>query len=109
MSFAYSMLDLFEVFPAVTRNSVLEIINQILNFLGLIGVLVDTTTAGLGMANGRWDMRNPGGITDNKWKLMKSEYRINSFGAGNDSGPVFCFLKRDVIYYKKVCVGKLSR
>ena len=48
VSFAYSMLGLFEVFPAVTRNNVLEIINQILTFLGLIGVLVDPTTAGLG-------------------------------------------------------------
>ena len=48
VSFAYSMLGLFEVFPAVTRNSVLEIMNQILTFLGLIGVLVDPTTAGLG-------------------------------------------------------------
>ena len=47
VSFAYSMLGLFEVFPAVTRNSVLEIMNQILTFLGLIGVLVDPTTAGL--------------------------------------------------------------
>ena len=48
VSFAYSMLGLFEVFPSVTRNNVLEIINQILTFLGLIGVLVDPTTAGLG-------------------------------------------------------------
>ena len=48
VSFAYSMLGLFDVFPSVTRNSVLEIMNQILTFLGLIGVLVDPTTAGLG-------------------------------------------------------------
>ena len=48
VSFAYSMLGLFEVFPVVTRNSILEILNQILTFLGLIGVLVDPTTAGLG-------------------------------------------------------------
>ena len=47
VSFVYSMLGLFEVFPAVTRNNVLEIMNQILTFLGLIGVLVDPTTAGL--------------------------------------------------------------
>ena len=48
ISFTYSMLNLFDIFPAVTRNSVLEILNQILTFLGLIGVLVDPTTAGLG-------------------------------------------------------------
>ena len=48
VSFVYSMLNLFDVFPAVTRNSVLEILNQVLTFLGLIGVLADPTTAGLG-------------------------------------------------------------
>ena len=48
VSFVYSMLNLFDVFPAVTRNSVLELLNQVLTFLGLIGVLADPTTAGLG-------------------------------------------------------------
>ena len=48
VSFVYSLLGLFDVFPEVTQNSVLEIMNQILTFLGLIGVLVDPTTAGLG-------------------------------------------------------------
>lgn len=48
VSFVYSMLGLFDIFPAVTRNNVVEILNQILTFLGLIGVLVDPTTAGFG-------------------------------------------------------------
>ena len=48
VSFVYSMLGMFDVFPDVTRNSVVELLNQILTFLGLIGVLVDPTTAGLG-------------------------------------------------------------
>ena len=48
VSFAYSMLGLFDIFPDVTRNNVIEILNQILTFLGLVGVLVDPTTAGLG-------------------------------------------------------------
>ena len=48
VSFVYSMLGLFDIFPDVTRNNVVEILNQILTFLGLIGVLVDPTTAGLG-------------------------------------------------------------
>jgi phi LC3 family holin len=37
-----------EFFPDITKNSVMELLNQILTFLGLIGVLVDPTTAGLG-------------------------------------------------------------
>ena len=48
VSFVYSMLSMFDVFPDVTQNSILELLNQVLTFLGLIGVLVDPTTAGLG-------------------------------------------------------------
>ena len=48
VGFAYSMLALFDVFPAVTQNLVLQMLNQVLTFLGLIGVIVDPTTAGLG-------------------------------------------------------------
>ena len=48
VSFVYSMLSMFDVFPDVTKNSVIELLNQVLTFLGLIGVLVDPTTAGIG-------------------------------------------------------------
>ena len=47
VGFAYSMLALFDVFPAVTQNLVVQMMNQVLTFLGLIGVIVDPTTAGL--------------------------------------------------------------
>ena len=45
--FTYSLLALFDVFPAVTQNLVVQLLNQVLTFLGLIGVIVDPTTAGL--------------------------------------------------------------
>ena len=48
VSFVYSMLSMFDIFPDIMKNSVLELLNQVLTFLGLIGVLVDPTTAGLG-------------------------------------------------------------
>ena len=48
VGFVYSLLALFDVFPAVTQNLVVQLLNQILTFLGLIGVIVDPTTAGLG-------------------------------------------------------------
>ena len=48
VGFVYSMLALFDVFPQVTQNLVLQLMNQVLTFLGLIGVIVDPTTAGLG-------------------------------------------------------------
>lgn len=48
VGFIYSMLALFDVFPAVTQNLVVQLLNQVLTFLGLIGVVVDPTTAGIG-------------------------------------------------------------
>ena len=48
VGFIYSMLSLFDIFPEVTQSLVLQLINQVLTFLGLIGVIVDPTTAGLG-------------------------------------------------------------
>ena len=48
VGFVYSMLALFDVFPEVTQSLVLQLLNQVLTFMGLIGVIVDPTTAGLG-------------------------------------------------------------
>ena len=48
VGFVYSLLALFDVFPAVTQNLVVQLLNQILTFLGRIGVIVEPTTAGLG-------------------------------------------------------------
>ena len=47
VGFVYSMLALFDVCPTVTQNLVIQMMNQVLTFLGLIGVIVDPTTAGL--------------------------------------------------------------
>ena len=47
VGFVYSMLALFDVFPQVTQSLVLQLLNQVLPFLGLIGVIVDPTTAGI--------------------------------------------------------------
>ena len=51
IGFVFNILKLFEIVPAVTENTILTIIAQILEFLGLIGVLVDPTTAGVGDSN----------------------------------------------------------
>lgn len=39
---------MFRFTVSVTQNHVLQLVNQVLTFLGLIGVIVDPTTAGLG-------------------------------------------------------------
>lgn len=47
VGFVYNMLKLFDVAPSVTQNLVMELVGQFLTFLGLFGVIVDPTTAGL--------------------------------------------------------------
>lgn len=51
IGFVYGVLALFDVFPAITQNQVVKLLDQVLTFLGLIGVIVDPTTAGMGDSN----------------------------------------------------------
>ena len=47
IGFVYGMLALFDVFPDITQATITRMIGQVLEFLGLIGVLADPTTEGL--------------------------------------------------------------
>lgn len=51
VGFVFNMLKLFDVAPIVTENTIMTIAAQVLEFLGLIGVLVDPTTVGIGDSN----------------------------------------------------------
>ena len=44
----FNNLWAFDVVPVVTESLVMNIAGQVLTFLGLIGVIVDPTTAGVG-------------------------------------------------------------
>ena len=46
IGFVFNMLKLFDVVPVITENTIMTIVSQILEFLGLIGVLIDPTTIG---------------------------------------------------------------
>ena len=59
VGFVYSMLAMFDVFPDVSENTVLQVINNVLTFLGLIGVLVDPTTDGLYDSNRAMSYEEP--------------------------------------------------
>ena len=48
VGFVFNLLKMFEVVPKITQNEIMEVVSQVLTFLGLIGVLVDPTTSGLG-------------------------------------------------------------
>lgn len=48
ISTVFTFLGMFDVYPSVTENQVLDIVNQAINLLSLLGILIDPTTAGLG-------------------------------------------------------------
>ena len=47
VGFTFDILKMFDIVPTITENQIMEVISQVLKFLGLIGVLVDPTTVGL--------------------------------------------------------------
>ena len=47
VGFIFNILKMFDVVPVVTESLVMNIIGQVLTFLGLIGVIVDPTTVGI--------------------------------------------------------------
>ena len=51
VGFIFNMLKLFDVVPSFSENLVMNIVGQVLTFLGLIGVIVDPTTAGIEDSN----------------------------------------------------------
>lgn len=48
VTFIFTILSMFDIFPAITENQIMRVVNAILMFLSLTGVVVDPTTAGVG-------------------------------------------------------------
>ena len=48
VSFVFTMLGLFDIFPTVTENEVLKIVNAGLFIFEAMGIIVDPTTSGAG-------------------------------------------------------------
>lgn len=48
VAFIYNILSLFNIVPQVTQGQIETIITMIVNFLVMIGIVVDPTTAGVG-------------------------------------------------------------
>lgn len=51
LTFVYTILGMFDIYPEITKNDIGEIINSMLMFLSLTGVIVDPTTAGINDSN----------------------------------------------------------
>lgn len=47
IGFIYNVLNMFDIFPPVTESLVMNIVSQVLTFLGLFGLIADPTTEGL--------------------------------------------------------------
>lgn len=47
VKFAYEALAMFEIFPAVGEEWVMNVINTVLALLSMLGVIIDPTTAGV--------------------------------------------------------------
>lgn len=65
VGFVFNLLKMFDIVPAFSENLVMNIVGQVLTFLGLIGVIVDPTTVGIDDSNRAmeytepWDDKNP--------------------------------------------------
>ena len=51
VGFVFNMLKLFDIVPAISESLVMNIVGEVLTFLGLIGVIVDPTTVGFDDSN----------------------------------------------------------
>ena len=59
VGFVFNLLKLFDVVPSFSENLVMNIVGQVLTFLGLIGVIVDPTTAGIEDSNRAMSYEEP--------------------------------------------------
>lgn len=48
ITFIYDLLELLDVVPSISEGRTIEIVQSVLTVLGLIGVVTDPTTAGIG-------------------------------------------------------------
>lgn len=59
VGFVFNVLKMFDIVPSITSNDIMEVVSQVLTFLGLIGVLVDPTTTGIGDSNRAMNYEEP--------------------------------------------------
>ncbi len=59
VTFIYGMLEAFEVVPSVSEYRVGQIIQGLLTVLGLLGVVIDPTTAGVEDSNRAMGYEHP--------------------------------------------------
>lgn len=48
LSFVYTILGMFDIYPSITQDQVGKVVAAVIQFLSLTGVLIDPTTSGIG-------------------------------------------------------------
>lgn len=48
LSFIYTVLGMFDIYPQITQDQVGKVVVAVIQFLSLTGVLIDPTTDGIG-------------------------------------------------------------
>lgn len=48
LSFVYTILGMFDIYPSVTQDQIGKVVSSVITFLSLTGILIDPTTAGIG-------------------------------------------------------------
>lgn len=59
ITFTYNILAMFDIFPSITQNYVIQIVNEVLMFMALVGVITDPTTEGLNDSNRAMNYEEP--------------------------------------------------
>ena len=59
VGFVFSMLGMFDVHPIFTESQILDIVEKVLTVLGMLGVLIDPTTAGINDSNRAMSYEEP--------------------------------------------------
>ena len=60
VSTLYTLLGMFDVMPAITQDSVMQVVNAMLQLLGLLGVITDPTTPGVSDSERAMEYVEPG-------------------------------------------------
>lgn len=59
IAFIYNILGAFEIVPAISQDSIVQLVTLIINFLAVLGIIVDPTTAGLSDSNKAMEYKEP--------------------------------------------------
>lgn len=73
ISIIYKVLSLFGIAPSIDENAVLEVVSMVVDFLALLGVVVDPTTKGINDSERAMTYLTENDVRDNETLDNESE------------------------------------